>query len=158
MSMEYVRGRHPTLETIGQHAPESNSDVPCAALSAQETRMPDPDNLGKTEEVPLPDVYPDVVPIDYALFNTLRYVVPGRRAIPAKSLPSRSLATVRTGCTSSPEPERPCAGGWRHILDGLYDGRSISWGRGTAPAVGKPPRSTLCPASTTTRAPSRVSN
>ena len=41
---------------------------------ALETRMPDPDNLGKTEEVRLPDGYPDVVPIDYALFNTLRYI------------------------------------------------------------------------------------
>ena len=83
--------------------------------------MPDPDNLGKTEEVRLPDGYPDVVPIDYALFNTFRYVARARSTIHPSEVAAitgmnsyrgtglrRSMVRLRARCEQMSWPDITC--------------------------------------------------
>ena len=93
--------------------------------------MPDPDNLGKTEEVRLPDGYPDIVPIDYALFNTLRYVARARSTIHPSEVAAitgmnsyrgtglrRSMARLRARCEQMEWPDITC------LLVAKGDGRT----------------------------------
>ena len=80
--------------------------------------MPDPDNLWKTEDVRLPDGYPYIVPIDYALFNTLRYAARARSTIHPSEIAaitgmnsyrgtglSRSMARIRARCKQMGWPD-----------------------------------------------------
>ena len=83
--------------------------------------MADPDNLWKTEDVRLPDGYPYTVPIDYPLFNTLRYVARARSTIHPSEIAAitgmnsyrgtslgKSVARLRARCKQMRWPDITC--------------------------------------------------